>query len=297
MTVPYGATTKPEGDWAGQVYSRTSRVRSYSLNPVVGVRLTDWLSVAAGPNFEFMQVRLNRATSFLPAAPSASVRAEDVGIGFTAGVLLTPAEGTVIGVGYRSGVGHRLSGRIDPGNGPLPLRVSLNTPEQVTAGLTQALAPGLRLSLGYEWTNWSRLKEPAYVVPGLGVVASLPLRYRDGHLFSVGAEYDVDRSWTVRAGLGYEVSPVTDAVRSTAIPDSDRVLLSVGASYRFDERLSLDVAYQHAFLADGKVRIGRGSPHLASADIPGLGATDLTFAGSARGSADIVSAALRYRFD
>jgi long-chain fatty acid transport protein len=75
------------------------------------------------------------------------------------------------------------------------------------------------------------------------------------------------------------------------------VLLSVGASYRFDERLSVDVAYQHAFLADGKVRIGRGSPQLASANIPGLGPTDLTFAGSVRGSADIVSVALRYRFD
>jgi long-chain fatty acid transport protein len=296
-TVPFGATTKPDADWSGAIYSRTSRVRSYSINPIVGIRVTDWLSIGAGPNIEIMQVRLNKASSFLPGAPTAFVRGDDVAVGFTLGALLTPAEGTVIGIGFRSSVSHDLRGKLGTGSFTLPIKARLDTPEQLTVGLTQTLSPGLRLNLGYEWTNWSRLRTVDYVGPTGQAVSSLPLDYRDGHLFSVGAEYDVDRSWTVRGGLGYEISPVTQANRSTAIPDSNRFLVSVGVSYRLNDRLSFDFGYQRLFAEDAKVRIGAGSRQLVTANLPGLGATPLDFAGDVRSSANVFTVAARYRFD
>jgi long-chain fatty acid transport protein len=199
-------------------------------------------------------------------------------------------------VGYRSSIHHELGGTLNSGVAVVPIRASINTPDQVNVGLTQAITPNFRLNLGYEWTNWSRVGTIAYVGP-TGPVTALPLKFRDGHYVSAGGEYDLNAQWTVRAGTAYEWSPVTERDRSTALPDADRVWASVGASYRWNEKLTIDVAYSHAFIDEARINIVPGKAQLISAPIPGLGIVPLTFVGDARGSVDIVSASLRYRWD
>jgi long-chain fatty acid transport protein len=49
-TSPYGLVTDPRDNWAGQVYSRSSKIFSLNVNPVVGIKINDWISVAAGPS-------------------------------------------------------------------------------------------------------------------------------------------------------------------------------------------------------------------------------------------------------
>src|SRR5918997_2432239 len=47
---PYGLVTDPRETWSGQLYSRSSRIFSINVNPVLGIKVNDWLSVAAGPS-------------------------------------------------------------------------------------------------------------------------------------------------------------------------------------------------------------------------------------------------------
>jgi long-chain fatty acid transport protein len=54
----------------------------------------------------------------------------------------------------------------------------------------------------------------------------------------------------VRAGIGYELSPIGDNVRSYRVPYNDGILLSVGASYRLDDRFSLDLGYGFVTVED-----------------------------------------------
>ena len=82
--------------------------------------------------------------------------------GFTAGATLTPRDGTVLGIGYRSSVHHEIDGSIGvPLVALAPLagqvRAKLNTPDKLSVGLTQAVSPVARVNLGFEWDNWSRL--------------------------------------------------------------------------------------------------------------------------------------------
>lgn len=293
---PIGLVTKPNSAWAGQVYGRTSKVFSLNLNPIIGIKVTEWLSVAAGPTIEYVDIKLRRATGVLPTAPSATLRGDDVDIGYTVGATLTPFAGTSIGIGYRSSIGHDLKGRIDSPTIPLPgnralIQSKLNTPDILTVGLTQAIAPNFRVSLGYEFSNWSRLgtiPQIAYGSPLAGaVISTLPLRYKDGHFFSVGGEYDLNQQWTVRAGAAYETSPVSNEVRSVAVPDANRWWASLGASYRYSDKITVDVAYSHIFPKKGPINIRPGDEDYAG----------LPFSAVAKGNVDIVSVGLKYRWD
>lgn len=285
---PFGLITKPDPVWAGQTYSRSSKIFTLNFNPVIGYKVNDWLSVAAGPVLEYFKLTLRQATGITPAAQTAFIKGDDWGWGFTAGVVARLSEGTTVGVGYRSSINHQIEGSA---YGIGQVRASLNTPEKVSVGLTQAITQDFRLNFGFEWDNWTRLGSPAIVSLALGrPVTSLPLNYKNGFYYSVGAEYDFTPQWTGRVGFAYEQSPIDVSNRSTRLPDGDRYFASVGASYRYNEKIQFDVSYQHLFSVGGRNRI---------AIVPGepLYTAPLAFLGTSDPSADIVSVGLKYRWD
>ena len=58
---PFGLITKADPFWAGQVYGRSSRLFTLNATPTVGVKLTDWLSIGAGIQVQYIDVALSRA--------------------------------------------------------------------------------------------------------------------------------------------------------------------------------------------------------------------------------------------
>ncbi len=294
---PFGLTTKPHQVWAGEAYGRSSRIFSLAINPVVAFKITDWLSIAAGPNVEYFRLTLRQALpipGILPQNyPSSFLKGESWGVGFTAGATITPWSGTALGIGYRSSVHHDIEGSIGV---PLlalapvagQVRARLNTPEKLSVGLTQAITPVARINLGFEWDNWSRLGTVGIVSVARGVpVNALPLNYKDGYYYSIGGEYDVNAALTVRAGFGYETSPIDFTNRSVRLPDGDRYSASFGASYRWSPNLSLNLAYSHLFLDRSRILAGAGRDYNVG---------NIAFAGAVDSSVDIVSVGFRYVF-
>jgi long-chain fatty acid transport protein len=288
-TSPYGLVTDPRDNWAGQVYSRSSKIFSLNVNPVLGIKINDWLSVAAGPSLQYFDIRLKRAAAPTPGAPSVILDGDDIGFGFTAGVTLTPFAGTTIGIGYRSQIDHELEGTVTSPAGRIPISSDLTTPDQLTIGISQVITPALTVHAGFEWTNWSVLETPLVTGPGGVVVTDLPLNYKDGYFYSLGFDYKLNNQLTLRAGLAYEESPIDTEIRSTRLPDNDRIWASVGASYQWNSKLSFDVAYTHIFAKETDIRIVPGHQ-----DFPDVGAP---FVADVDSSVDIVSVGLRYRWD
>ncbi len=285
-SAPFGLVTKPRDAFAGQVYGRSSRIFSVNFNPVIGYRLTDWLSIAGGPAIEYFKLTLRQATGISPLAPSAYLKGDDLGVGYTVGATVTPFAGTALGVGYRSSINHQLEG-LATGIGRV--RAKLNTPDKLSVGLTQALSPTFRVNFGFEWDQWSRLGTQAIVSETLGVpVTALSLRYRDGYYYSVGAEYDWNPQLTLRGGVGYEQSPIVLDNRSVRLPDADRVSLNVGAGYRWSDKLTLNIAYSHLFVDKARILYGPGRPDYVA---------PLALAATTDSSVDIVSVGFRYRWD
>jgi long-chain fatty acid transport protein len=243
-------------------------------------------------------VRLKRALGPLLTSGQGILEGDDIGFGWTAGITLTPWAGTQFGVGYRSMIHHELEGTQST-SAPfslVPIKAKVNLPEMVTVGLTQWFTPAFNVSLGFEWTNWSRAGTQAIVGP-TGPINALPLNYKDGYFYSAGAEYWFSPRIAVRAGVAYEESPITDEVRTPRLPDNDRIWLSLGATYKWSDKLSFDAAFTHIFVKDTPIRIVPGHAEHVRAPFPGLGVVPLNFVADVDANVNIFSVALKYRWD
>jgi long-chain fatty acid transport protein len=294
---PYGLVTKPNPFWSGQLYARTTSVFSLEAQPTIGYKVNDWLSIGAGVRGQYLKVRYfsavgPTATNPNPFVPSAGLEGDSFGIGYSLGATLTPFAGTSIGIGFRSAVEHELDGEFQYFG--VPIKANLILPESVSVGLSQQIGDAFTLHATAEWTNWSRLGFPR-VINSLtgGLLAQapyLPLDYDDGWFFSVGGEYVINPAWTVRAGLGYEISPIDLENRNPRLPDSDRLWLSLGATYNWSEKLAFDIGYTHIFpVGNTDINIAPGNPTFATRGV--------VFAANVDTDVDIISAAIKYRWD
>ena len=309
INAPFGLATKPATNWAGQVYARTSEVRSTAINPTIAFKVNDMLSFGVGVQAMHFKVRLNSAQGILPGAANAALKGESWGWGFTLGATLTPIDGTEIGIGYRSQVKQNLTGTFinDAAVGGLPaaaaiggsygIRSSIKLPDMVTVGIRQRINNDWTALAGFEWTHWGIfnsfpvcITSPAPFPALAGCPAGLALNfsYRDAWYGSIGAEYKWNQNLTLRAGLGYEQSPITDVTRGARLPDSDRIWTTIGASYKINDKLSIDASYAHIFGKSGAVNIVAGNPSFNGV---------LPFTGTSRAHVDIVSFSLNYRWD
>lgn len=95
----------------------------------------------------------------------------------------------------------------------------------------------------------------------------------------------------MRTGVNYEISPVDNGNRTVVLPDSNRLGVSVGGSYRYSDRVTFDLAYTHLFFDSAPFCMaeGGGTVHCVS---PLQQLTLLE--GSADTSVDMFSFAAKY---
>lgn len=303
---PFGLTTEPDNrDYQGSVLARTSKLFTTNINPNLAYRIAPGVTVGIGAQFQYADGTFKFATG-LPDGQSTYFRGDDIAVGGTAGILLQPTASTTIGLGYRSQLTHKLEG--DFGTVGTPLRidgeVELNLPDIVTLSFRQAITPQARVMGTVEWSHWSRFQElrveaanngltifdinprtglPASTTTTGQTIATIDANWADGWFFSLGGEYDLNARTTLRAGVAYEISPVDDPTkRIIGIPDSDRIWLSLGGSYKWSEFTTLDFAYTHIFLDD------------ATFDRTSL--SGFALQGDVEASTDIVSVSLRTKW-
>ena len=148
------------------------------------------------------------------------------------------------------------------------MSTSIKTPDTVMLTSTWEATDKLRLSGLIRWANWSNFDElnienevPGALLKEFGAVAgqigpalgvnldssmltnvNVENDWQDTWLFSVGADYKINSAFTVRGGIAYETSPIDDqSTRMAVIPDTDRLWLSLGASWHATKDLQFDV--------------------------------------------------------
>jgi long-chain fatty acid transport protein len=321
---PFGLKTDPNPLWAGMFRSHESSVFTLNATPTLAFKLADWLSVGAGAQIEYFKAKLYSAFPgsgatgpfplLAPIAPDElRIDGDSWDVGFTAGVTITPTPWTTIGVGYRSRIDHGIEGDIFrpafvapvvvPPFGLIPVgfpaafvnfTATVPLPDIATASIRQKITESFTLLATVEWENWSRLGRIPVTTNPPGPIPGIPTQFafewRDGWLVSGGVEYQWTAQVAVRAGIGWERSPVTDRNRETRLPDADRLWVGAGATYKWNEQLWLDFAYSHIFFDDAAINLTAASGNPAFN--PGTG----SFVGTANAQVDFLSVALRYRF-
>jgi long-chain fatty acid transport protein len=262
-----------------------SEIFTINANPAVAFQINDYVTVAIGVQIQWLDLILSdQATAGFGIA---DLEADGFGYGLTAGIQIMPGPNTEIGLGYRSridnDIDNSLSGAGVPG-GSTAASAVLDLPDLVTFGIRHRISDTWRVMAGVEWANWSRFQSVTIVTP----FGSEPLAfgYEDGWFFSAGAEYMWSDRVTLRGGVGWETTPVSDAVRTFRLPDDDRLWLSAGTSYKANDRYSFDVGY--TFLTTFDATIDNTNPANA-VGLPGFATADVDT------SAHILSVALKVR--
>jgi long-chain fatty acid transport protein len=304
INAPFGLSVNFPDNWAGRDYAGNTLLRTYNATPSIAWRINDWISVGAGVQIEYARATLEKGIGpggLIPPGVQGTLRGTGYAVGATAGVTLTPTPTTTIGLGWRSSLNQKIDGvvltnAVLPGSTTGSASTTVDLPDIVSLGIRQRLDPRWTLLGTVEWSNWSRIGTSNITQPNglpvfvLGIPQSIPFQYRDGWFFSGGAEYVWTDRLTVRGGAGYEISPVTDQVRTPLVPDNNRVWASVGASWKVFKGLHFDVAYSHIWVQDTSINISAtsGNPSFNGA---------ISYVGSVNSHVDIISGSLVFRFD
>ena len=290
---PFGLSVDFPIVWAGANYAAgSSFLKTYNATPSFAYKISDMISLGVGLQIQYAKADLSHCVlaPCIGGAPLAELSGHGWGVGFTAGVTVTPTPTTTLGIGYRSGIDQKIDGSATLlGLTSMPASTTIDLPGTVSVGLRQRLSPQWTGLATVEWTNWSRIGTANVAAGPFSTI--LPFQYKDGWLFSVGAEYMWNERMKLRGGVGFEKSPVTDDVRMPLVPDNDRFWLSAGGTYQWSPKLSFDLAYSHVFVKSTPINItaASGNPWFATSGIPYIGTVDSHI--------DIISVAMKYRWD
>ncbi|WP_022701883.1 OmpP1/FadL family transporter [Oceanicaulis alexandrii] len=284
VTAPFGLATEYNQDSVTRFQSVKSALKVAEINPSLGVQVTDRLSLGFGVSAQYSEATLAShidfsavclgqlsaaqctATGFLPGRPEGYLRVtgDDWAFGWNVGALYDLTETTRIGVSYRSKVDHTLEGEADfgaPANAALfqpaftdtPGSAELNLPAELAVSVAHQVNDQLSLNASVAYTFWDFERLVVEFDNPAQPAAGETLGYDGVARYAIGGEYRYNTRLTLRAGLAYDESPTEDEHRTTRVPDSDRTIVALGASYQLTEALQLDAGYQHLMFDDAPI--------------------------------------------
>ncbi|MDH5832725.1 OmpP1/FadL family transporter [Luteimonas kalidii] len=311
VSAPFGLKTEYEDGWVGRYFAHTSDVQIVDLTLSGALDITDRFSVGIGAIVSRADVTLSRSVDFgtqiavggVPGfAPQSAdgfieVQGDDNGLGWLVGAHFRPTDNVAIGVSYRSEIDYELSGTADwtvPGSaqavfGALrpgwfqdgDVSANLTTPSILSLGATWQLNERFALSASWAETGWSSLREVRIDFDNPDPDAVEPFEWDDTSFVSIGAEYKLNDSWTLRGGIADDQTPTSLVHRTPRLPDDDRRWYSVGATWMVNETLDVNFGFTHIKPDDPKVAITSSGSRIA---------------GPYDGSANLYGVSAQYRF-
>ena len=306
VNAPFGLTTEYNSNWVGRYHAIKSDVLTVNVNPSIGYRVNDKLSVAVGASAMYLDGEFTNAVDYgllmNPALAGqfdgrSKITGDDWGFGYNVGLLFEPSADTRIGLHYRSEVEQKIEGDANFSRVPGPLqplftktdvKAEVDLPAMFSVSGFHQLNTEWAVVGDYTWTGWSSIPELRFDFDNSLPDGVTTFDWKDTSRVALGTIYTPTGSdWTWRVGAAYDESPVRNAEsRSARMPDTDRIWLTVGAGFNPSEALRIDIGYAHLFMNDAKI----------SKTATGEDATRGNLNGSYDASVDILSIEAQYTF-
>ena len=285
VDAPFGLKTEYDPNWVGRYNAIKSDVKVVDLNLSTAIALTDRFSIGAGLILQRADVTLtnaidygtaicagsgNLANCFNPAYPFrpqnndglVEVSGNDTSIGWRVGLQWKVTDRLTIGAAHRSEIDHDLKGDADftapaavaavlgPKVADQGISAPLTTPSVSTISVQYDVTDAFRLMADYQATDWHSLQSVKIFTNGGGVLGNEPFQWKDTAFYSLGGEWDLSPAWTLRAGVAKDESPTNDTYRTPRLPDKDRKIFTVGATWNVSDAFSVDAAYMRINVDD-----------------------------------------------
>ncbi|TCS42598.1 long-chain fatty acid transport protein [Reinekea marinisedimentorum] len=112
--------------------------------------------------------------------------------------------------------------------------------------------------------------------------------WNDSWRFSLGSTYSLNEKITLRAGISYDESPISEDDRLFSIVDSNRMWYSTGATWQVNENASVDLGL--TYLVGEEIEITE------SIDTDSDGTSDYTLEGTSETTAWLAGLQVNYKF-
>ena len=269
----FGLCTDWHDNWEGRFISTFAELRTFFLNPVISYQVHPRLSLAAGFNAVYSDLRFKRALNLKPfplEVGRGDIDADAIDYGFNLALLYHLTDSIKLGVSYRSAIEIEYDGVADFKASSLLKPLLPEGGVTLDVELPPILAGGIATTIGKKWTiefdviwiGYSTYDElfadfDKEVNPLIkSQFAPIPRDYRDVIDYCISAAYQVNPSLTLRCGFLFDRSPVPEENFDPILPDPDKYIFGTGASIN-REKWNLHLSYYAVFTRDTTVRRNR----------------------------------------
>lgn len=257
---PYGANIDWGTAWAGRYVATSSKINIYHIQPTFSYNIANRVGIGAGFVYSRSSMEQGRA---LPLASNNSadgqldLASKANGYGFNAGLLVHVTSKLDIGATYKSAIQYKGNNATVNYTVPDALTdsfpdVAVNTnmqlPWSVDLGITYRPEPRLALSLDVNYVGWSAYKnvvtdfaQPNSLLP----TQSLPSSINNSAIIRLGGSYDIDSTFTLRAGTYLDLAAAPKGAVSPLAPDANRFAITFGGTMHSGDRFELDLSFTY----------------------------------------------------
>ncbi|MFA0196047.1 outer membrane protein transport protein [Vibrio artabrorum] len=271
----YGMETDLGKDFGGANHGNEAKVTTMELNLNAAYQVLDSVSIGGGLRYVMADGHFGAAStanSLVPLPVGTALKymeGDDTAWGWQVGTAWQINENNRLGFTYKSEVDLTLEGHAK-GVGFDAVAKALTTPvkSQYNGSLQLALPATAELASFHQltekvalhasvnWTNWSSFKELVADIPEFGPASSQDIKqenWEDNYRFAIGTTYQMTPKLSLRSGIAYDTSAVSEEHRTATIPETDRTWLSIGAGYQWSEQLTLDAGFTYILAKDAKM--------------------------------------------
>jgi len=254
ITAPFGLRTDYNPNWVGRYHVIEAGIDVVDINQSIAYSVNSSLSIGAGLSAQYIETELSEAIFTGVADGLAEIKGDNWGYGYNVGVMYSLESGSKVSFSYRSSIDHKLKGNLTTSgliglfaanNGTINAETNIELPETITLNAVVPVRADLIFLATVAQTGWSRFDEVRVKLDGNLPDKVITANWKDTWRFSLGSQLMLNRQWTLRTGLLWDQSPVSDESSTLPhIPDSDRRGFHFGLSYiPISTTWRIDLAY------------------------------------------------------
>lgn len=259
-----GSVLDYDDSWAGRFQVQDVSILVIGLVPSVAYRLTDKLSVGASIPVMYSNLDMDIAVPNVVnpiEGPEGKVNldGDDVQAAGSLSFLYEFTDSTRLGARATSKFDFSYDGDISAQLlGEVGVETNLTMAAIARVGLSHDFNDRWSGHLTWGWENWSEMKD-VFISTNAGG-ASLPRNWEDTYHYAIGADYRLDRQWTLRAGVAYDTNPADKKDRTADMPIDRQVRYAMGADYLRDSGMRISGSLVYADYGDAAIVSDRAPP-------------------------------------